>query len=60
MKEKFQAVLQEAHKSFEAETFSDVRWRGSSFAVKSDRLRTSIAGANDKSKQLREVCWDMT
>ena len=55
MKEKFQAVLAEAHRSVESETFSDVHWRGSAFAVKSDRLRAALTLANDKSKQLRDV-----
>lgn len=53
LKEKLEAVLAEAHKRVDSETFTDVHWRGASLPVKSDRLRTAITSAIEKSKQLR-------
>jgi hypothetical protein len=53
LKEKLEAVLAEAHKRVDTETFTDVHWRGSVFAVKSERLRTAFTTAAEKAKQLR-------
>lgn len=54
LQDKLEAALAEAHRA-QSESVTDVRWRGAVLQVKNEKVKTALATAAEKSRQLNDV-----